>query len=686
MKKKICLALLSILALALWTGAASAATVDPAPAAKIGCILPRGMRDAAQATATVVDGSITLSIKDDKVDWADVFASGGDNNIGEIVWQIKAPDGIAAGCYVIVGEGDSEAEALELVEEQENKGQYQYIGSLIDGGVPCNGVGMPITRKGEIIATAITELNYVLPRDRSFVFIARWYDADRNQVGNDWKLSVSLSHSQKEPFVAEISRPAAQTRIATNMDNVSDVSVLEKKDGYVNYLLGNGKTVKTGVKAVNPNATHFSTAGNMLSETVEPVPLETIDGEKYATVETTAHLDAGGGMQSFFFCDAQGKILETVTVNIRYQSDEVMKVWPAYQQDFTPLPANQLTVVNEAQGVGYQTSYNEDNGNLACRFATSSQTGAGALMKNNVTLKITANTEWAEEDGLWGYRIYEVGSNSLLGPTAGSLDGLLLKLDQIYPDGPSEYVDPLIYTGNYAPFKIVEPSDDSIVIYAPDESDAIDNFVRLYIVEWINEEYRYYNYFWLTTEPFAVTEQSVTVASLAELTKPVEHPVLVTALENLELVVRRYTTQSDAAWHYELYLRARDEDGNWRKIVSLTEAVKIVLPYPEGRQEGDHYRLNHYDEDLYKGTALGAKNQPSLTESEYGLVFETNSFSPFILSLTDGETPDVPSGDVPSGDAPPKTGDDAPLALWLALIAISAAAATLLLRRGKKKA
>lgn len=64
-----------------------------------------------------------------------------------------------------------------------------------------------------------------------------------------------------------------------------------------------------------------------------------------------------------------------------------------------------------------------------------------------------------------------------------------------------------------------------------------------------------------------------------------------------------------------------------------------------------------------------------------GILFETNSFSPFILGWI-GED-EQNSGVSAKGNLPPKAGDNADLALWRALVVLSAAGVALILRRRK---
>ncbi len=96
------------------------------------------------------------------------------------------------------------------------------------------------------------------------------------------------------------------------------------------------------------------------------------------------------------------------------------------------------------------------------------------------------------------------------------------------------------------------------------------------------------------------------------------------------------------------------------------EPTVFYLPYPDGLtfEMGATYTLLHYDAAYETYASVPVEATPN------GLRFETDSLSPFELLW------DVPA-------TLPKTGDSTPIALWLALMALSVIGAGLMRRRAK---
>lgn len=117
---------------------------------------------------------------------------------------------------------------------------------------------------------------------------------------------------------------------------------------------------------------------------------------------------------------------------------------------------------------------------------------------------------------------------------------------------------------------------------------------------------------------------------------------------------------------YQVELTMLDENDN---PVQFEENGKQVfyLPYPEGMsyESGATWTLRHYLDDNYTKYEL-----LNVTATEYGLRFETDSLSPFVLLWDVADTANLP-----------KTGDNTPLALYATLLVLTAAAAVLLRRK-----
>lgn len=155
----------------------------------------------------------------------------------------------------------------------------------------------------------------------------------------------------------------------------------------------------------------------------------------------------------------------------------------------------------------------------------------------------------------------------------------------------------------------------------------------------------------------------------------VEYPLLVSSnYEGWQLQTEYNIQSGNQAVQMDLTLL--DEEGEVAKLEEQNSNV-FYLPYPEGMsyESGATWTLRHYLDDEYTTYEL-----LTVTATEHGLRFETDSLSPFVL-LWDTPVEESPIPDTTVAPTVPQTGDNTPLALYAALLAISLAAAVALLRR-----
>lgn len=152
----------------------------------------------------------------------------------------------------------------------------------------------------------------------------------------------------------------------------------------------------------------------------------------------------------------------------------------------------------------------------------------------------------------------------------------------------------------------------------------------------------------------------------------VVNPVLVSPSYSDWKLQTEYNIQSGNQ-AVQMNLTVLDENGEEAQLEKENSNV-FYLPYPEGMsyESGATWTLRHYLDDEYTKYEL-----LTVTATEHGLRFETDSLSPFVL-LWDMPAQETP---IPSATNVPQTGDNTPLALYAALLAISLAAAVALLRR-----
>ena len=100
-----------------------------------------------------------------------------------------------------------------------------------------------------------------------------------------------------------------------------------------------------------------------------------------------------------------------------------------------------------------------------------------------------------------------------------------------------------------------------------------------------------------------------------------------------------------------LYMKLTYMDSNGNEIQPAPGSkATVYLPYPAGTSYESHkdvaFTLYHYKDENHTD-----KEEITLTPTQYGLMFETGSFSPFLLSYK------LPAGGTEGADTPGSTGD-----------------------------
>ena len=98
-----------------------------------------------------------------------------------------------------------------------------------------------------------------------------------------------------------------------------------------------------------------------------------------------------------------------------------------------------------------------------------------------------------------------------------------------------------------------------------------------------------------------------------------------------------------------LYMKLTYMDDSGNEIQPGSNKATVYLPYPAGTSYESHkdvaFTLYHYKDESHTD-----KEEITLTPTQYGLMFETGSFSPFLLEYK-------PAGGTEGADAPDSTGD-----------------------------
>ena len=231
--------------------------------------------------------------------------------------------------------------------------------------------------------------------------------------------------------------------------------------------------------------------------------------------------------------------------------------------------------------------------------------------------------------------------------------------------------------------KNMTPNDKRIAVYAPYISTDVDRaMIRVFYFydkdgNIINQDQKGL-YVIVTVSELGVltTTDVIPEGQLPDGT--VVNPVLVSSSYTDWQLQTEYNIQSGNQ-AVQMNLTLLDEFGDEAQLEKGNNNV-FYLPYPEGMsyESGATWTLRHYLNDEYTEYEL-----LTVTATENGLRFETDSLSPFVLlwDMPAQETPIPDATEVPSTPDVPKTGDNTPLALCAALLALSLAAAAVLLRR-----
>ena len=614
-------------------------TIQNMPAEQVGVILPDGL---AAEEIICTDGMLRVMIDDEATNWARAIAHTGTGaGDAQILWQIKTPAGVQTGDYVIVVSAEDEADALSTLKYCEEYGDYKQI-QMIDGWqVACRGDGMPYTERGVGIARSIPEMGYLNPQPYNELVYVGWYtsaaDGKMELINNTYqKLHISFTHTRSSAFQTNVFNAAPEERIQANAAGDSRISVLSQKDGSVNYCLPeDGMEVQTAILAPD-GAAFYSERANLKSGPASAN--QPLAENRYAILSAGRYgREYNTSTRTVFFFDEQGGLLEEVSINIGYQAETALKPWPAFSDEMEVVPEERVQIANYAENAGFTVEYDAATGHLQGSYTGKTGNTAPGVLEVKVA---------APEDAV-SCRIMIVGGNNLLGHDAGSVSGLNYEMDRIYPQGPESISAGYANIESQEIFQKIQPEDDHMTIYIPPMSASIPNHVKLYVYEWYDDwgdQIGATEYLWQTVGNFAIAERLIPVKQQKELTGPVTQPEIVVPngkpFQGYSLKLTAYTTEATDAWFYDLTL----VDANGQAAKPNTP-VWVYLPYPEGHQTGTKYKLNHYTDGLYSGDDSGKAETIVIEETLYGLMFETSSFSPFILSVQAEETTPAPTAE-----------------------------------------
>ena len=186
---------------------------------------------------------------------------------------------------------------------------------------------------------------------------------------------------------------------------------------------------------------------------------------------------------------------------------------------------------------------------------------------------------------------------------------------------------------------------------------TMTGYADLIVLQWYNESDELIpinekdgNYIYLEKKPYV---KAITTQVQQEVTSEVRDATLIIAGGSgsfkAEYPMQEQADANNSTKYLYMKLTYMDERGN--EIQPGNNKATVYLPYPAGTSYESHkdvaFTLYHYKDENHTD-----KEEITLTPTPYGLMFETDSFSPFLLSYT------LPAGSAENPDTPDSTGGD----------------------------
>lgn len=757
--KKLLGALLCLMILII-AATAAASSVSPLPHEWLGYELPVEIKN---HTDISFDGSyMTANIHTADVDWQSLIER---DNYPGIFWYIKAPDDIGVGDYALWtlrSDSNTDEELLAEIQRNVDAGIYYQIHEKWDNGVILsNDVPFsqpPFTQETVNFGEYLKSSELAQPYDNSLSVIIGWFkEVDVN--GQKVKQLYNNTYYRFDLIIVHDSLSAIRVRdwpqlLANRLQDYWDENQGQKpydvtiERGKVVYLYHSDAAEYRAVTLVTPpqGAVSFSW-DNFTSGQSFPLVEKTPGGAKYAEMQTTAGWQGTAQINQedvLRFYDAQGKEMPGETMRCSfslYPRDN--EFWAYYDDHYTPFPcaasdtAPGVSFENSAADAGLSYEYNSETGQVTIDWSKAKDNVDAAALNGSLDVHITP------PDGYGYYRFWWRGSNGWrgnMGTDGAAAMSVWNEMNQ--PGSEACAIQSAPAAGGLLDtldaFRQVTPADnENIRIYVPNMMS--EDMLIAMIVYWYQtpnaSDTPLRQYLWYTHTGGMESTFVVPVADL-ELIKGNPHYGTYPMFKgpnghkdewiNWKLMVTTYYQVGTNSRHYELKL----VDENLLPV-DPQYMVTIYLPYRDGLTyeiaTSKHFQLRHYTERLYEGSNEDGGGEHHLsgtpvevTATEYGLMYETDSFSPFIVSWQDApvvddptpepsETPVVspspepsenpavtpspapsevpvntPAPENPPAAQAPKTGDPAPIVLWIVLLAASFAGITAMMRKTRK--
>lgn len=492
----------------------------------------------------------------------------------------------------------------------------------------------------------------VIPSNKNHAFLLKLQDKDGNMTYHT--IQCRVEHTSTEAFKIANSQPG-EGRIVP--DNGAYVKSSNYVDGTLSYLIdGNAgvqdKTIRTTLLPPGSDAARAEVQSSNNDEKIN-------------------RDDVKNGVPLNHFFDASGKNQETFHIKWFNGADAVIK-----NEMLTIFSSNinQFWMGEKWVPAG--------SGDTALDAAFAEKTGLNERF-----------IKYDPDKGLWTFEIPEGEDISALDKNKlGGNDGFLRDNKPFFIRGPegavsvksSSWHSPL-YDSNMADStqNDLTPHQDTFTdgsgrlcarygfsaflncatLYGTDLSiftvdRTMTGYADLIVLQWYDKNGELIkikdkdgNYIYLEKKPYV---KATTTAVQGNIGSPVREATLIIAggSDSFNKFKAEYPMQEQADANNStkyLYMKLTYMDDSGNEIQPGSNKATVYLPYPAGTSYESHtdvaFTLYHYKDENHTD-----KEEITLTPTQYGLMFEAGSFSPFLLEYK-------PAGGMEGADTPGSTGD-----------------------------
>ena len=596
------------------------------------------------------DNAITISYDLDQEKWADAyFNHSEDKHIFVDIYIKNLPENTVK--YGICGTSYADPTSADYESKiEDNKTTIKSL-SLYDV-VDHDRSGNPMVSHSFSIADVTHDGNnvIVIPSEKRHAFLLKLQDKDGKMTYHT--IQYRVEHTSTEAFKIANAQPG-EDRI------VPDKGVYVKSSNYVDgtlsYLIDD-----SSIEVPKITTTLLPPSGDAVRAEVKSSNND----------EILHHNNVNDGVPLDHFFNAEGKNQETFHIKWFNGADAVIK-----NEMFTIFSSN----INKFWMGEKWVPAGDDDTKIDDAFA--SATGLDETF-----------LKYDPDKGLWTFEIPEGADISALDKNKlGGKDGFLHENKPFFIRGPKDAVSvkssswhsPL-YDSNMADstqsdikthadtftdesgrlcarygfsafLNCATLSGTDLSIFTVDRT--MTGYADLIVLQWydtngnlikINEKDG--NYIYLEKKPYV---KASTTQVQQKVTSEVSDATLIIAGGSgsfkAEYPMQEQADANNSTKYLYMKLTYMDESGNEIQPAPGSKAT-VYLPYPAGTSYESHkdvaFTLCHYKDENHTD-----KEEITLTPTPYGLMFETDSFSPFLLSYT------LPAGSAENPDTPGSTGD-----------------------------